>query len=75
MLSILVEDDIASADGRLAQEVHQLLLLQGEPVKAGDLVTHHLDIGEPIYEERELRRRRGVFAGIESHRDKEDAKQ
>lgn len=48
ILEILVEQDIAAANGRFAQIINQLFLLQGQRIEIRNLIPKNFYIVEPI---------------------------
>ena len=49
VLAVLVEQDVTAIERSLGQVIDQLLLLEGEFLKAGYLVTQHLDVGKAVH--------------------------
>ena len=46
--AVLVPDDVAAHLSGLGEVVEHYLLVQGEAVELGDLVSENLDVGEPV---------------------------
>ena len=48
ILTVLVGEDVAALQSGFGEEIDQFLLVERQLVKAGHLVTEHLDVGKAV---------------------------